>query len=84
MSWFRRPLPDEKYVYDGYGLARLAERGITKAEVESVISDPLTIEADERDSSAAVLTRTVAGRRIAVVMAPEGAYWLVVTAWVVD
>jgi hypothetical protein len=84
MSWPGRPRPGDRYVYDGHGLARLDERKITKAEVEAVIADPLTIEIDAEDSCGVVLTRTVGGRRIAVVLAPEGVHWLVVTAWEVS
>ncbi len=39
------------------------------------------IVSSELDPTGSVLTRTVGGRRISVVMVPEGAHWVVLTAW---
>ena len=80
----RRPEPGESIVFTTYSLARLALRNLSREEVESVVRSPLMIVPSRRDPTGSVLTRTVGGRRISVVVAPECSYWVVLTAWEED
>jgi hypothetical protein len=77
----RRPRPGDAFVIPPYAQRRLAQRRIGRREVEAVIRDPLTLEPSRHHPERWVLTRTVLGRRLHVVVAPEFVEWVVVTAW---
>lgn len=77
----RRPTPGEAIVFTRYALAKLALRNLSREEVEAVVRSPLVINSSRLDPTGSVLTRTVAGRRISVVVIPEGEQWAVLTAW---
>ena len=77
----RRPEPGDDFIYDRYARQRVCQRNISKEDVDDVVKNPLTIEPSRHDPTRSVLTRTVGRRTISVVVAPEGAHWVVVTAW---
>ncbi|MBL9087002.1 MAG: DUF4258 domain-containing protein [Planctomycetia bacterium] len=77
----RRPRPGDSFVTPPYAQRRLAQRRIGRHEVEAVIRDPLTLEPSRHHPEQWVLTRTVLGRRLHVVVAPELVEWVVVAAW---
>ena len=80
-AYLRAPAPGDTFVYDGYALTRLEARGIGKADVEAVIKNPLRVERSRHHPERWVLARTLRGRSLRVVLAPEDRGWVVVTAW---
>lgn len=66
-----------------YADRRLRQRGVSKAEVLAVLSHPVGLVRSAHASSRLVFSRTVGGRRLAVVIEEtmQEGVWDLVTAW---
>ncbi len=66
-----------------YAARRAALRGISKAEVESVLANPTSLAPSRDAPDRLVCKRTVRGRRLVVVIegVPNDSWWVVVTTW---
>jgi len=80
----RLEIAGRTYLLTAYALRRMALRGISLAEVRAVLGRPTALQSSRHDRRRLVLSRTVRGRRLFVVIevrTETEANWEVVTAW---